>query len=163
MCKHRTRFEPRYGETDAGKNEPDRVWQTHAPGDDRNENSYAEEADGVSENGVHHFNYSATRQSAVYFPPVHGRFCCESSLLAWRGLRLRFSTGRLIPLKPERLLRTLTFTNAPATRSTESHMAAAGRPIWRAVAGSGRWRPEQTHPGRLAGRAVEAGQASGCA
>jgi hypothetical protein len=66
----RTRFEPRYGETDAGKNEPYRVWQTHAPGDDRDENSYAEEANGVSENGVHHFNYSAIGQSAVYFPPA---------------------------------------------------------------------------------------------
>jgi hypothetical protein len=31
----------------------------------------------------------------------------------WRGLRLMFSTGRLIPLKPERLLRTLMFTDAP--------------------------------------------------
>src|SRR5665213_1393235 len=70
MCKHRTRFEPRYGETDAGKNEPYRVWQTHAPGDDRDENSYAEEANGVSENGVHDFNYSAIGQSAVYFPPA---------------------------------------------------------------------------------------------
>ncbi len=70
MCKHRTRFEPRHGETDAGKNEPNRVWRTHAPGDDHDENSYAEEANGVSENGVHRFNYSATGQSAVYFPPA---------------------------------------------------------------------------------------------
>ena len=34
----------------------DAATQTHAPGDDRDQNSYAEEANGVSENGVHHFN-----------------------------------------------------------------------------------------------------------
>jgi pyruvate formate lyase activating enzyme len=33
----------------------------------------------------------------------------------------------------------------------------------RAFSGFGRWRLEQTHPGRLGGHAVEAGRASGCA
>jgi len=33
----------------------------------------------------------------------------------------------------------------------------------RAAAGSERWRPEQTHPGRLVDHAVEVGRASGCA
>ena len=55
-----TRFEPRQGKTLPGKNEPYRVWQTHAPGDDRDDNSYAEEANGMSENCVHRFNCSAT-------------------------------------------------------------------------------------------------------
>jgi hypothetical protein len=40
---------------------------------------------------------------------------------------------------------------------------AAERPAMRAAAGSDRWRPERTHPGRLVDRAVEAGRASGCA
>jgi len=31
------------------------------------------------------------------------------------------------------------------------------------AAGSGRWQPEQTHPGRLVGHAVEADRAPGCA
>ena len=36
-----------------GNNEPYRVWQMHAPGDDRDDNSYAEDANGVSENSAH--------------------------------------------------------------------------------------------------------------
>ena len=55
---------PRHGKTLPGKNEPYRVWQTHAPGDDRDDNSYAEDANGVSENSVHCFNCSATEPVA---------------------------------------------------------------------------------------------------
>jgi hypothetical protein len=53
VCKHCTRFGPRHGKTLPGKNEPYRVWQTHAPDYDRDDNSYSEEANGVSECSVH--------------------------------------------------------------------------------------------------------------
>jgi hypothetical protein len=50
----------------------------------------------------------------MLFAAVHksgsGRFCCKSYRLAWRGLRLSFSKGRLMPINPERQLRTLMFT-----------------------------------------------------
>lgn len=52
--------------------------------------------------------------------------------------------------------------NSYSTRCTEPDMAAAGRPAMRGAAGSGRQR-ERTRPGRLAGPAVEAVRAAGCA
>ena len=45
------RFEFRHGKT--CPDEPHRVWQTHAPGDNRDDNSCAEEANGVGEYSVH--------------------------------------------------------------------------------------------------------------
>ena len=51
---------PATARPNTGKNEPCRVWQTHAPNDDRDDNRYAEEANGVSENCVHRSNCSAT-------------------------------------------------------------------------------------------------------
>src|SRR5579872_5415805 len=44
--------------------------------------------------------------------------------------------------------------NSDATQCTGLDMAAPGQPVMRAGAGSGRWRREQTHPGRLVGRAA---------
>src|SRR5436305_1903283 len=54
-------------------------------------------------------------------------------------------------------------TPSNATRCTEPERVAAWQPEMQVAAGSVRWRPEQTHPGRLAGPAVEADRASGCA
>ncbi|WP_426616348.1 hypothetical protein [Bradyrhizobium sp. McL0616] len=54
MCEHRTCVEPGHSKTDAREDEPDCVWQTHAKGDDRYENSHAEESNGVGESGVHY-------------------------------------------------------------------------------------------------------------
>src|ERR1700743_2967089 len=53
--------------------------------------------------------------------------------------------------------------NYDATQCTEPEREAVVRPGPRTVAGSERWRPEQTHPGHLAGRAAGADRASGCA
>src|ERR1700759_5803680 len=53
--------------------------------------------------------------------------------------------------------------NYDATQCTEPEREAVVRPVPRTVAGSERWRPEQTHPGHLAGRAAGADRASGCA
>src|SRR5579863_439339 len=53
--------------------------------------------------------------------------------------------------------------NSDATQCTGLDMAAPGQPVIRAAAGSGRWRREQTRPGRLAGLAIEADRASGYA
>ena len=47
MREHRTRFKPCRGKTDASNNEPYGIGQAHAPGDNRNENSDAKEADSV--------------------------------------------------------------------------------------------------------------------
>ena len=50
-----------------------------------------------------------------------------------------------------------------ATRCAEPEPGAVVRPAMQTALDSGRWPLEQTHPGRLAGRAVGADQASGCA
>ena len=65
VCKHCTRFEPRHSKTLPGKNEPYRVWQAHAPDDDRDDNGYAEEANGVSETSVHCFNDRPDETDAI--------------------------------------------------------------------------------------------------
>jgi hypothetical protein len=49
--------------------------------------------------------------------------------------------------------------NFDATQCTEPEREAVVRLAPRTVAGSGRWRPEQTHPGHLAGHAVGADRA----
>src|SRR6476661_8615756 len=54
-------------------------------------------------------------------------------------------------------------TQLDATRWTEREQEAVVQLAPRTVAGSERWRPEQTHPGLLAGHAVGADRASGCA
>jgi len=64
MRQHRSRFEPRHGKTDAGKNEPHCVGQTHAPGDDRDEYRHDEEANGVRENVVHQIGCGAIGKAA---------------------------------------------------------------------------------------------------
>jgi hypothetical protein len=53
--------------------------------------------------------------------------------------------------------------NFYATQYREPEWVVVERPAMRAAAGSGQWRPERTHPGRLVDRVVEAGRASGCA
>jgi len=60
--------------------------------------------------------------------------------------------------RPRRSLR-----NFYTTQYTEPERVAVAQPAMRAAVGSERWRPEQIHPGRLGGHAVEAGRASGCA
>src|SRR3954454_8795108 len=50
-----------------------------------------------------------------------------------------------------------------ATRFAEPEPVAVVRPAMQIASDSGRWRLEQTHPGHLAGRAIGADQASGCA
>src|SRR5436190_23994142 len=81
------------------------------------------------------------------------RFCCRSRLLTIRRLSRTVGSG---------LLRwTLTLCTS-SRRCTEPDMVVVGRPALRAAADSERWRRERIHPGRLAGRAAEADQASGC-
>ena len=48
---------PVTAKSDAGQHEPYCVGQAHAPGDDGDQNRHDEEADGVSENGVHCVDY----------------------------------------------------------------------------------------------------------
>ena len=57
---------------------------------------------------------------------------------------------------------TPTLRNFYATQYREPGRAAVVQPAMRTGAGSERWRPEQTHPGRLVDHAVEVGRASGC-
>src|SRR5579871_3125541 len=86
-----------------------------------------------------------------------GRFCCKSLLRRGGQSVMRPTvTGFDLPaLRPPR--------NSDTTQCTGPDMAAPGQPVMRAAAGSGRWRREQTRPGRLAGLAVEADRAAGCA
>jgi hypothetical protein len=64
--------------------------------------------------------------------------------------------GGLVP-RPRRSLR-----NFYATQYREPERVAVAQPAMQTGAGSERWRPEQTHPGRLVDHAVEVGRASGC-
>src|SRR5271154_4711222 len=80
----------------------------------------------------------------------------EVGCLGWIAVSLRSRTGFDLPA-----LRLSTQLRHYAVHRTD--MAAAGQPAMRAAASSGRWQQEQTRPGRLAGLAVEADRASGCA
>src|ERR1700729_3583299 len=86
-----------------------------------------------------------------------GRFCFKSRQGRRVGGPLVMSVGFDPPI-PAAALR-----NFDATQCTKPEREAVVRPAPRTVAGSERWRPEQTHPGHLAGRAVGVDRASGCA
>src|ERR1700723_4030924 len=95
------------------------------------------------------------------FAAVHeseiGRFCCRSRQRPRVGGPLVLSVG-LDPPIPAAALR-----NFDATQCTTPEREAVVRPAPRTAASSERWRPEQTHPAHLAGRAVGADRASGSA
>jgi hypothetical protein len=78
-----------------------------------------------------------------------GRFCCKSRPRPRVGGPLVMSVGFDPPI-PAAL------RNFDATQCTKPGREALVRPAPRTVAGSERWRSEQTHPGHLAGRAVGA-------
>src|SRR6202041_1016965 len=88
------------------------------------------------------------------FAAVHeseiGRFCCRSRQRPRVGGPLVMSVGFDPPI-PAAALR-----NFDATQCTTPEREAVVRPAPRTAASSERWRPEQTHPAHLAGRAVGA-------
>jgi hypothetical protein len=85
-----------------------------------------------------------------------GRFCCKSRQRPRVGGPLVMWVGFDPPISAA-------LRNFDATQCAKPEREAVVRPAPRTVAGFERWRPEQTHPGHLAGRAVGADRASGCA
>ena len=85
------------------------------------------------------------------------RFCCKSRLRPMMSFAVSLGVTGRVPL-PRRSPR-----NFYATQYTEPERVAVAQPAMRAAVGSEQWRPEQTRPERLAGLAVGADRASGCA
>ena len=85
-------------------------------------------------------------------------------ILLQKSAAMDLAAGPFVEPRSEALALThFTQLRRYATRCAEPEPVAVVRPAMQIASDSGRWRLEQTHPGHLAGRAIGADQASGCA